>query len=458
MKREAGFYYRLLVGMCIAAYFVSYISRINYGAVLLEIVRTEGISKVDASMAVTGSFITYGAGQLVSGWLGDRLKPRYLLFSGLLLSAAMNLFVPLFASPGLILLFWCVNGFAQALMWPPMVRLLSDYLENAAYKKSCVYVTWGSSLGTIAIYLAAPACILWKGWRSLFFLCAGTTLAFAFVWFYAIVAVERHLPLLEEGASAGKTGSALGKAGSAAEKAGAVPGGLKDGKSGLPRGAAPLLAVIMCAIVMQGMLRDGITTWMPTYVSEVFGLSSSASILTGVALPLFGMASLQLTSVLNRRLISNELCCAAAVFFPGFAAALLLALFPAGSAAVSVLLTALITGCMYGVNVILVSMIPPYFRKYGKVSTISGLLNSCTYVGSAISSYGIAWVAEKSGWGTVIVLWTLAALAGTVLCAAAGKRWGRFERGAENKKEKTGGSYENISGILRHLPEGSSGR
>ena len=44
-----------------------------------------------------------------------------------------------------------------------------------------------------------------------------------------------------------------------------------------------MLAIIMLAIMMQGILRDGITTWMPSYISETFHLASSVSILTGIA-------------------------------------------------------------------------------------------------------------------------------------------------------------------------------
>ena len=77
MKQKDHQAERILIGFCVAAYFVSYITRINYGTVLLEIVNSEGITKMSASMAVTGSFVTYGIGQLISGWLGDRIKPRF---------------------------------------------------------------------------------------------------------------------------------------------------------------------------------------------------------------------------------------------------------------------------------------------------------------------------------------------------------------------------------------------
>ena len=429
MKQKDHQAERILIGFCVAAYFVSYITRINYGTVLLEIVNSEGITKMSASMAVTGSFVTYGIGQLISGWLGDRIKPRYLMFIGLMVSAGMNVCVPLFSRPAAMLVFWCINGFAQALMWPPMVRLLSDYLDQDTYKKSCVWVGWGSSAGTIFLYLFAPVCIVWKGWRSLFFLCAGCAVLFAFAWIKAIGSAEKRM----QKGSAGSFTKAT--AGASRGDAGTENGtSLEENTSALqktiplPEKTAPMLAIIMLAIMMQGILRDGITTWMPSYISETFHLASSVSILTGIALPLFGIMCSQIASLINRKLIHNELRCGMAIFAPGFVAAFLLWLMPNGNAVLSVFLSALITGCMHGVNMILVSMIPPFFKKFNRVGFISGLVNSCTYVGSAISSYGIAWIADKSGWNLVILFWTIAALCGTLLCLMGIKPWKKFVR------------------------------
>jgi len=53
-------------------YFTSYITRINYGAVLAEVILDLGITKGEAGLAVTGCFIFYGLGQPIVGWLGDR--------------------------------------------------------------------------------------------------------------------------------------------------------------------------------------------------------------------------------------------------------------------------------------------------------------------------------------------------------------------------------------------------
>ena len=62
----------------------------------------------------------------------------------------------------------------------------------------------------------------------------------------------------------------------------------------------------------------------------------------------------------------------------------------------------------------------------GIVSTVAGLLNSATYVGVAISGYGVAVYSEAFGWHATVIAWLVIAAVGTlalVLCLA---RWKRF--------------------------------
>lgn len=184
---------RLLILLSAAVYFSSYLTRLNYSAVLVEMIASERYTRSAASAALTGLFITYGAGQLLSGYLGDRTKPQLLIFAGLLVSAAMNLLIPLCPGTGLMTAVWCVNGLAQAMMWPPLVRILSELLSEADYKTATVRVSWGSSLATILIYLAAPLLIQWGGWRLIFFVCAVFALVMAFVWIFCFRKLESKM-------------------------------------------------------------------------------------------------------------------------------------------------------------------------------------------------------------------------------------------------------------------------
>ena len=187
----------------------------------------------------------------------------------------------------------------------------------------------------------------------------------------------------------------------------------------------PLMWGIMLAIVMQGALRDGVTTWMPTYISDVFRFSNAASILTGVLLPLFSILSFQVTSKIYASKPNAPLLCAGGIFLAGSVSALLLLVFSGKNAVICILCMALLTACMHGVNLILVCMLPIFFKGSGNVSTVSGVLNACTYVGSALSTYGIAKISEISGWRTTISIWMIIAFAGMCLCFAVIPAWKR---------------------------------
>lgn len=307
-------------------------------------------------MALTGSFITYGAGQLVSGVLGDHISPKKLIFLGLSLTVLMNLCIPFCRNPYQMLVVWCFNGFAQSFLWPPLISF------------------WG--------------------WRTVFFFSAICGIIMILVW-------NRYCedaPVISiENASI-------------------------QGSSQKNSFLSPLLLCIMLTIVLQGMLRDGVTTWMPSYISETYHLSHAAAILTGVLLPLFGLLCIQSASTLYIRKFSTPLSCAG-VFFTGTLSSLALFCSTGKNAAFSIFFSALLTGCMHGVNLIQVCMIPPFFKKQGNVSTVSGVLNSCTYIGSATSTYGIAVLSDRIGWSSTLLIWVLLTFAGTLICIACARPW-----------------------------------
>ena len=401
---------RRLTLLCAAVYFCSYLTRLDYGAVMVEMVRAEGFSRVDASAALTGLFITYGFGQLISGYLGDRVRPQLLIFLGLIACGLMNLLIPFCPSPAWMTVVWSVNGLAQAMMWPPLVRIMSQHMTESEYKVATVHVSWGSSLGTIVIYLMIPLLLKVSSWRGVFYCAAAVGMGMAAFWMARYGRVERTLPLQEQAAPADEPGDA-GKSG----------GGL--------RALMPLLAIMMGVIICQGTLRDGITTWMPTYLADTYHMESGKSILTGVLLPLFGMVCYQIVLWMNRKLVKNELQCAAIIFGVGLVSLLALRLLHAHSFALSVLILAFAVASMHGVNLIMTCMTPKYLARSGKISMISGLLNACTYIGSALSMYGVALIADRFGWTVTESLWCAVALLGTLCAAACVPKWGKLRKG-----------------------------
>lgn len=403
----------LLAWVCTFIYFMSYMTRLNYAAVIPEISSDTGIAKNLLAFPVTGLFITYGIGQLISGWLGDRIQPKWLMFFGLGLSTCMNLLLPLNQNVVYMTVVWCINGFGQALMWPPMVKVLSGYLSSENYVKAAFTVILGSTSGTIGVYLVAAACTYFLTWQSLFYICSAFGLLGMVICVTGITKVERF---------ADKYGEAVdGPVLLNGEKVEAPKATVK-----ITSAIAIMIAVIMLAIVLQGSLRDGVTTWMPTYIKETFNLGSGSAILSGVILPLFTLVCVATVKAIFPRFIKNELTFAGIIFATGAVAAVILSIFPTTTPVISIGCSALLVACMHGVNQMLICLVPGHFKKTGKISTISGLLNFATYVGAALSTYVFASLADGDNWRPVIILWVFIAAAGSLICFGLVKAWKRF--------------------------------
>ncbi len=392
-----------LVFLFAIVYMISYITRINYGAVIAEMESATGISRSLLSMALTGSFITYGVGQIVSGILGDKISPKKLLSLGFALTVCMNVLIPICQNPYQMLAVWCVNGFAQSFMWPPLVKIMTSVFTEDEYKKATVKVSWGSSIGTILVYLVSPIIISLFNWQSMFYVCAACGLITLVLWSFCTDFSVSDSLTSEKSVDAAKMSMGVT----------------------LKMLFTPLMICIMLAIISQGMIRDGVTTWMPTYIKDTFNLGSAISILTGVVLPIFSILTFQVALALHRNKLKNPISCAAFFFIVGVVAALVLSFFSDVNPVLSVAFSAILTGSMHGVNLILICMLPAYFKKYGNVSSVSGILNACTYIGSAISSFGIAKVSEAFGWDKALFVWLGVAILGTLMCLITIKPWAK---------------------------------
>ena len=396
-----------LTFLCTAVYFISYLSRINLAAVMVDLVHSGFTARQTAALALTLCSIAYGTGQILSGWLGDKFKPQNIILVGFLLTSAMNLGVSLLENARLLPVLWAINGFAQACMWPPLVAIMAVHLDQEAYSRACVWVNWGSAFATIAIYLGSPLLIRWGSFQTVFAFSGCAALAMAVLW-------KVLFTLWFEGEARSE----------------AVIGTPEETPKAEPftRNALVLMALVMVAIVLQGALRDGVTNWMPTFVCESFGLDSSSAIMTGVLLPVFQILCSQAAAWLLRKFNSQEALTSGAIFAVGTVAAVLLALVVQRSVALSALFMAVLAGCMHGVNFVLIGMVPRQFRRFGRVGLVSGVLNSCTYLGSALSTYGVAVLSLSLGWGGTIAIWIGLALAGALICFAICKKWGSFRR------------------------------
>ena len=394
--------------MCTVVYFVSYITRINYSAVMVDMIARGDVTQKVAALAITVNSIVYGAGQVVSGYLGDKIKPYKLTFCGLLVTAAINFCLPFNTSPVMNITLWSINGLAQAFMWPPLVRIMSTYFNEVDYKKTCGMVSSGSGGATLVMYLCSPLLIKYFGWKASFIIPAVVAIVFSVIWSLYF----------------GRMGKRVSWEISVVTKK-----EQRGTNTGFGSGVIVLLGIVMFCIILQGILRDGITNWMPTYIKETFNVGSGIAILSGVVLPIFHVLCNNLALAVNRKWLKNELLCAGAFFVAGGLSLFVLAITKAGGGIfLTIAMFAVAAGSMHGINVILTCIVPRYFEKFGKVSLMSGLLNSCTYIGAAVATYGSSALSQKLGWNFTVIMWTVTAICGITVCLAGVKGWGKFKK------------------------------
>jgi OPA family glycerol-3-phosphate transporter-like MFS transporter len=348
---------------------------------------------------LTGAFITYGIGQLVSGFLGDKIQPKKLIAMGLATTSVMNLLIPLCQNPLQMTIVWCLNGFSQSFMWPPIVKILFTSLNREDYSNGCVKVSWGSSIGNIFVYLTAPLIIMLLGWKSVFMVSSAMGILGLIFWVKLCPNIQLT-PRKKAGKTAGISGSFV---------------------------FFVTLALVMFGIILQGILKDGITTWMPSYISETYGIRNEISILSGVLLPMFSVLCYSLFNALYLKL-KNALLCSGLIFTISTIICALLYTFSDSNAILSIAFSAIITGCMHGVNLMLIGIAPTIFAKNGNVSTFSGILNGTAYVGSAISSWVIPLVTENAGWKSTLLMWLAFSAAGIAVCVACIRLWKKLEK------------------------------
>lgn len=284
------------------------------------------------------------------------------------------------------------------------MKITAHYLSEKGYENACLFVTIASHVATLLLYIISPAIISLLDWRFVFifsFMCA---IVFLITWqIYSIKVKKRY-------------GMPQGDSHNDADKVNQT-----EHISLKTLFISSGLILIMAAVVMMGFMRDGTATWMPAYLSDIFSFSNEISILTTVILPIFSIFSAYMVLMIQRRFCKNEFKLAAIVFITALFPISILICFRE-NIALSVLALALISACAHAVNFLLICIVPIRFEKLGRISLVTGFLNSCTYVGAAISTYGIAAMIESKGWNLVLILWGIIAFGGCVCCLAALKK------------------------------------
>ncbi len=383
-------------------YTVSYLGKVNYSANITQIVEFYGISKAEAGSVPSFFFFAYGAGQVINGLLCKKYNIKWMIFISLFISAVINLLIAVTTEFYIIKWLWMVNGFVLSILWPTLVRLLTESLPQKALGKSSVIMGTTVATGTLIIYGLSSVFVMFNMFKLSFYTAAVTDTVVAFLWFFyykkAVGMAVRE-----------KSGEA------ATEMRSENPRNNKD--TGYGKKSIYLSVVILCIYaIIVNLTKDGLTTWVPSILKEEFSISDSLSILLTLMLPIiaiFGnLGALKLSYKIPDYVTQ---CIVVFSVLGGFIGVIIASI---SLKLIVLTLVGLVTVNFFAssLNSLITSIFPMFMR--GKVNSglFAGVLNGFCYIGSTISAYGLGFVADCFGW--LSVFWIL-----ILCCVFAGLIW-----------------------------------
>lgn len=363
-----------LIWLCSFVYIIAYLGRYSYNTNINMILETYSTSRAETGLVSTFFFFAYGIGQVVNGILCKRYNKKLLFPLVLFGSATLNLLI-------LVLPFscfkylWMVNGFLQSCLWSSIIHVLGTNLDADHMEKAMAVTGVTATVGTFMAY-GSSSLFVWLGnYRLSFVFAAAAMIAIAIFW----LSLFRDNPIYQR-SEAPKEAS---------------------GKSSKMGGVMIVVISLALFAVIDNLVKDGVTTWMPTLLSEKYGMADAGSILSTVALPLLGTFGALLSIKLNY-LIKDFVALVVTMLAVAATSFSIVLFFEVSSAVIALLCFGLIACMMTGINNVITSIAPLKMRDKIDSGKIAGILNGFCYIGSTISAYGLGLIADHSGWNAAL--------------------------------------------------------
>lgn len=383
-------YLLILLGWLV--YTMSYLGKVNYSANITQIIDFYGITKTQAGAVPTFFFFAYGIGQVFNGLFCKKYNIKWMVFSSLVISAIINLIIAVGSDFSIIKWLWLANGFVLSILWPTIVRAISENLPQKLLGSSSVIMGTTVAIGTLIIYGLSSIYAAFDNFKLSFYTAAIAVFVVAVIWLFVYnkaVTLAKAEKDQEDTLTEAKTDKPE----------------LKHQEHGERKTLLATIYVLCFYAVGVNLIKDGLTTWVPSILKDEFAVSDSISILLTLFLPVLAVFGNAFALKMHNKIPDYINHCG--IVFAIMAGFICIIIGSMRLELIAVMLIGLIVVNFFAssLNSLVTSIFPIFMR--GKVNSglFAGILNGFCYLGSTISSYGLGAIADNFGW--TYVFWTL---------------------------------------------------
>lgn len=389
-QKHSGKYQCLLIFLCFFIYFTAQLGRYSYTSNINLFIDTLKINKTTAGLVSTLYFLFYGAGQIINGIFCKRYNRRIICLFAVIASSIINVSVFFGVPFGFLFFLWPLNAACQSVLYPSLMLTISENVEKKYLAASSIIMACATTVGTFGSYgLSALFSEPWNFRDS--FLIAALAMTFAgFVWIFGTARLHKKEK---------QTSLILASVESDSEK---VRAG-EDSTVQVHKLGFLALAELAFFSFVSHAVSGGVSTWTPTIIKDVFGLSNGLSAFLSSFLPFFSIFNSILSELAYRwfKNFNNT-----SVFLFGVTIILSLGVFFILKTNYIVLLIFLIAirlSSGAAVN-LYTAKAPLYLADRCNAGFLSGFLNGLCYLGNAISSFVLGLIADNASWSAVFIV------------------------------------------------------
>ena len=376
--------------LCIATYLASYVTRNILSVSTPEMIKEAFFTKEYTGLLSSVCFIFYAVGQLINGFIGDMVHPKYMIIMGLGVSSISTFAIPLFDNRIIHFAAFALIGFGLSMLRGPLMKVIS---ENTAATHARMICTLFSMAGFAGPLIASLLSIFFE-WRAVFTV---TGIISVFI----TVASVTVISLLE--------------------KRGEIKFTPKKEKGVLNS----ILSVFkledfffyMFISAIGEIAGSSITFWIPTYTTEHLGFSGDAASTIYSVVSLTTLFTPFITLVIYEKLIRNGVKLALVMYV--LSAVFFIAVRFTAAPLVNVIMLIIAKMAAAAASSIVWSAYIPGLARSGKVSSANGVIDAAGYAMASLANVIFSGSVSRLGWGGIVNMWYIIMLIGAA--ASAGR-------------------------------------
>lgn len=376
--------------LCIATYLASYVTRNILSVSTPEMIKEAFFTKEYTGLLSSVCFIFYAVGQLINGFIGDMVHPKYMIIMGLGVSSISTFAIPLFDNRIIHFAAFALIGFGLSMLRGPLMKVIS---ENTAAMHARMICTLFSMAGFAGPLIASLLSIFFE-WRAVFTV---TGIISVFI----TVASVTVISLLENRGEIKFT----------------------------PKKEKGVLNSILSVFKLEDFFfymfisaigeiaGSSITFWIPTYTTEHLGFSGDAASTIYSVVSLTTLFTPFITLVIYEKLIRNGVKLALVMYV--LSAVFFIAVRFTAAPLVNVIMLIIAKMAAAAASSIVWSAYIPGLARSGKVSSANGVIDAAGYAMASLANVIFSGSVSRLGWGGIVNMWYIIMLIGAA--ASAGK-------------------------------------